>query len=484
MEIHSNVRSQAFLSGQQVGRGERSDAAAEALEAQSTRVAQLNETELAAYRTYGAQVCQDIDQVQACCGETPEGDRAEFDPKKAFSLVLQTLMQAMASGASPEVVMALIELAIKLLEEIIRQEGQGQDGKDVGTGEGGKKPGGSGGDSKDPGEAGDGGKKPGETGEGKGTEKSGDKDKVSADLSPVGAAKILLKYFDLLDTAAGKGSKDNLFTTADLESVSKNPDAPKELVQAVAYVLRNPMFLNAMDVGNKVDEVDGKFGIEDLKKFIEQHEGKEGYDKVDSTKKADETDKGDETGKTDETDKGDETGKTDETGETPKPAETEEAKEKRLALADVEALHQAMAGGGTNEKVLIDVLCKASNKRIDAIKSVYSEKYGQSLEAAVRQETSGDFRQTLLAVLQGRRDESGRVDQGQVKADAAQLHKAIAGMGTNEATLISVLTTRSREQLQAIETTYEAEYGESLVAAIKGDTSGDFRTALLALLGK
>uniref|UniRef100_A0A914RH36 Annexin n=1 Tax=Parascaris equorum TaxID=6256 RepID=A0A914RH36_PAREQ len=56
------------------------------------------------------------------------------------------------------------------------------------------------------------------------------------------------------------------------------------------------------------------------------------------------------------------------------------------------------------------------------------------------------------------------------------------GIGTKEYVLIDIICTRSNEQLDAIKTAYEGEYGRSLDRAIKWDTSGDFERLLIALL--
>ncbi|XP_063066548.1 annexin A3b isoform X2 [Engraulis encrasicolus] len=67
--------------------------------------------------------------------------------------------------------------------------------------------------------------------------------------------------------------------------------------------------------------------------------------------------------------------------------------------------------------------------------------------------------------------------------DATALRGAMEGIGTTEKTLIDILTQRSNAQRQLITKAYEEAYeGRTLVGDLKGDTSGDFEDALVALV--
>ena len=60
---------------------------------------------------------------------------------------------------------------------------------------------------------------------------------------------------------------------------------------------------------------------------------------------------------------------------------------------------------------------------------------------------------------------------------------AIKGLGTDENSLTRIITTRAEVDLKAIETAYYKRNSVSLKQAIKGDTSGDYKAMLTALLG-
>ncbi|KAL4617482.1 annexin A3 isoform X1 [Arapaima gigas] len=66
--------------------------------------------------------------------------------------------------------------------------------------------------------------------------------------------------------------------------------------------------------------------------------------------------------------------------------------------------------------------------------------------------------------------------------DVAALRKAIEGFGTNEKSLINILTERSNKQRQVICKAYQEATGQTLKDALEGDTSGDFKKVLIALI--
>ncbi|XP_056314266.1 annexin A3a isoform X2 [Danio aesculapii] len=68
-----------------------------------------------------------------------------------------------------------------------------------------------------------------------------------------------------------------------------------------------------------------------------------------------------------------------------------------------------------------------------------------------------------------------------VSEDVAALRKAIEGFGTNEKTLIEILTHRSSSQKQEIAKAYRETTKRILVNDLKGETHGDFEKVLVGL---
>nr|CAH7766069.1 unnamed protein product [Callosobruchus chinensis] len=180
-------------------------------------------------------------------------------------------------------------------------------------------------------------------------------------------------------------------------------------------------------------------------------------------------------------------------------------------------LHDAMSGIGTDEDVLIEILCTMSNQEIRTIREAYQAIYhrplesdlkgdtggtfkrlmeyqrltGHDIEEAIKNEFSGDCEEGFLAVI--------RSIKNQPLFFARRLHKSMKGMGTNDQQLIRLVVTRCEVDMVQIKAEYQAKYGEPLAEAIKvqfgkhdiftkdlysdikGDTSGTFKRLMVAL---
>ncbi|KAG5449895.1 Annexin B11 [Clonorchis sinensis] len=179
------------------------------------------------------------------------------------------------------------------------------------------------------------------------------------------------------------------------------------------------------------------------------------------------------------------------------------------------ALYDAMKGAGTKESVIIEILCTASNDEIAAIKQAYetfnfrrswaltnrclfdsspaeasgtsrlSQKLmkrcntlfirllkdlrqsstdysflgadqttGHSLMDAIDSETSGDFRDALMLTL------SACILR--LRAYSDLLACSMAGLGTNDSSLMRIIVTRCEIDLKDISRQFEADQGKSL----------------------
>ncbi|XP_065837837.1 annexin A13-like isoform X2 [Oscarella lobularis] len=162
----------------------------------------------------------------------------------------------------------------------------------------------------------------------------------------------------------------------------------------------------------------------------------------------------------------------------------------RLALAlfdrpdvfDAKELRVAMKGLGTDESVLIEILCTRSSDEIAQIKRAYKEEFNRDLVQDVIDDTSGHFESILLSLLKTERDTSTTVDTQLAKKEGDDLYRAgVAYWGTNESIFNKVFATRSFAQLKATFQAYDDLTGHDIMTAIGREMSGDYKQSLETL---
>ncbi|PAN35367.1 hypothetical protein GQ55_6G192500 [Panicum hallii var. hallii] len=130
---------------------------------------------------------------------------------------------------------------------------------------------------------------------------------------------------------------------------------------------------------------------------------------------------------------------------------------------------------GTDERAFIRVFSERGWAHLAAVARAYRHMYDRSLEEAVKGETSGSFGFGLLTIL--------RCADSPARYFAKVLHKAMKGLGTSDSALIRVVVTRAEIDMQYIKAEYHRMYKRSLADAIHSETSGNYRTFLLSLVG-
>ncbi|XP_071322019.1 annexin A1-like [Trachinotus anak] len=141
------------------------------------------------------------------------------------------------------------------------------------------------------------------------------------------------------------------------------------------------------------------------------------------------------------------------------------------ASADASVLQSAIESKGVDEDVIISVLVKRNNEQRQKIKAVYEASTGERLDEDLKGALRSDLEDVSLALL-----------MTPAHFDAYQLRKATKGLGTHEEVLVEILATRSNQEIREIKRVFKEEYGKDLEEVIEDETSGDFTTALLAML--
>ncbi|KAI1891347.1 hypothetical protein AGOR_G00142860 [Albula goreensis] len=151
-------------------------------------------------------------------------------------------------------------------------------------------------------------------------------------------------------------------------------------------------------------------------------------------------------------------------------------------------LRKAMKGAGTDEDVLVEILCTATNPEIQTYKDTYFHVHERDLEADIEGDTSGDVRNLLMALLEGARDDTYDVDDAQAEQDAVALFEVQYGcsrrgrFGTDESTFSHILSRRNYLQLQATFKIYEQLSGTEILDAIESETSGTLKDCYITLV--
>ncbi|XP_029921235.1 annexin A1-like isoform X1 [Myripristis murdjan] len=142
------------------------------------------------------------------------------------------------------------------------------------------------------------------------------------------------------------------------------------------------------------------------------------------------------------------------------------------ARSDAAALEKAIETKGVDEDVIISILVDRSNEQRQKIKAAYEESTGKPLADALKSALRSHLEDVALALL-----------MTPAQFDAHELRKATKqGFGTKEAVLVEILASRSNQEIRDIKRVFKEEYEEELEDVIKSDTSGDFTSALLAML--
>nr|CAD7460359.1 unnamed protein product [Timema tahoe] len=129
---------------------------------------------------------------------------------------------------------------------------------------------------------------------------------------------------------------------------------------------------------------------------------------------------------------------------------------------------------GTDESIFNAILCSRNYAQLQQIFIEYERLTGHDFEKAIKNEFSGDIETGLRAIVKSVRNKA--------LFYAERLHDSMAGMGTSDRTLIRIVIARSEVDMVDIKQAFQTKYGKTLEDFISGDTSGDYKKCLLALI--
>uniref|UniRef100_A0A672SMM2 Annexin n=1 Tax=Sinocyclocheilus grahami TaxID=75366 RepID=A0A672SMM2_SINGR len=146
-------------------------------------------------------------------------------------------------------------------------------------------------------------------------------------------------------------------------------------------------------------------------------------------------------------------------------------------------LYKSMKGLGTADNTLIRIMVSRSEIDMLDIRECFRLRYEKSLYNMIQDDTSGDYKRTLLKLCGG--DDEGTVRPYQnfdPASDAQGLRKAMKGFGTDEDTIIDIVAHRSNAQRQEIRQTFKSLLGRDLMADLKSELSKNLQRLILGLM--
>ena len=105
------------------------------------------------------------------------------------------------------------------------------------------------------------------------------------------------------------------------------------------------------------------------------------------------------------------------------------------------------------------------------IKDAYKTAFGRDLISDLKSELRGKLEDAMVALF-----------TEPIEYDCDSLKKAKKGIGTDEDSLIEIITSRPNWMLKKIKDKYKEKYNKDLESAIKSETSGDLQRLLVSIL--
>ncbi|KAH6911069.1 hypothetical protein BKA70DRAFT_1185640 [Coprinopsis sp. MPI-PUGE-AT-0042] len=150
---------------------------------------------------------------------------------------------------------------------------------------------------------------------------------------------------------------------------------------------------------------------------------------------------------------------------------------------DVEALIQGRKGKEDKERSkFIEIFVNRSKPHLAAVITAFGQK-SKSLSSVIKGSKyfTADFKGALLFILHGVKPK--RDGQG-IWRDAKLLEKTMVGLGTKDTALVYRLVRAHWDPTRfgAVKTAYQNHYNKTLEKRVTGETSGNYRETLLALI--
>lgn len=144
-----------------------------------------------------------------------------------------------------------------------------------------------------------------------------------------------------------------------------------------------------------------------------------------------------------------------------------------VAELDVDMLIYAAKGMGTDERLVVQILCARTKEQLDAIDQIFIKKHNKTLKDYIKKEMGGNLEKFLIYA-----------QLAEEEFDALLLKEAFSGFGCDKTLILEIICTRSYDRLHATKLYYESHYDKNLLDQLRNELSGPLERLCVTLFAR
>ena len=138
---------------------------------------------------------------------------------------------------------------------------------------------------------------------------------------------------------------------------------------------------------------------------------------------------------------------------------------------DASEINRAIKGAGTNEDLLSEIIATRPSRHLGHIRDRYKTLYGETLDEAIKGDTSRYYEKILISIIQGKRSDNPYPNSQKMKEMVEKL-KGSDGKYQNDF-FVQYFSTCSYGEICTICRLFESTYKESVLEVIKNGMDKD-----------
>jgi annexin A13 len=142
-----------------------------------------------------------------------------------------------------------------------------------------------------------------------------------------------------------------------------------------------------------------------------------------------------------------------------------------VAFRDANLIRKACAGLGTDDDLLISLLCQRTKNQIQAIARYYQQVYNKSLKQVIESECGGNYKRFLLFLCETR---------GEYLCN--QIRSAMSGLGCDKSLVNELICLSTKDEVFEMKEIYERTFDKSLSDKLRSELGGEHEALILTLL--